>query len=253
MKKTKENIELKWENKLKEIIKKADYDFNKKCAEAKQKWAEFAERLISKYERKRNAYVNKKKLEYDRKCKNEIRKLEWKEERVYVKNKKKLNKLEFAMDILQENSKLRDTNEEWCGFCISCGQWTDWGHLQGGHRYSRWVKNICLDFRNINAQCKTCNFTTWPRGNPEMKDKTNAKYDLNLDKKYWEWTAEALYNKYVSYFHNVGNTNWDYGQGKISLDKFIEDEMDWNEQLWKWKSFYKPKNKWRDVRESEKK
>lgn len=251
MKKTKESIIAKWDKKLRDVELKEQIKLKNKKAELLQKCVSESKKLFEKCERKSKAYINKKSQEYDRKCKNEIRKLEWKEEKVYKKKEKKFNKLEFALSLVQENSKLRDSDENGVWICISCNRITNWSDFQGGHRYSRGVKWICLDFRNINGQCRSCNFATWPRGNPEVKDKTNAIYDVNLDKKYWEWTAEALHAAYVSYFHNVWGTNWDYWQHK-DLDKFIEAEIEWNERLWEAKKFYKPWKKWRELREKRK-
>ena len=104
------------------MISKANYDFDKKVWEAERKGQALTDRLVNKYERKMNAYIKKKELEYDRKCKNEIRKLEWKPERVYKKKKKSLNLVEFAMELMQENAKLRDTDISWNWICISCGK-----------------------------------------------------------------------------------------------------------------------------------
>jgi len=249
MKKTKGSIEEKWQKKLKDIEYTCQRKLKRKIEDTEAKKKAEGEYEIEKFKRKLSIYYNKKKLEYDRKCKNEIRVLEGKEKREY-KSRKKFNKLEFALALLQENSKLRDTNRDGFGYCCSCGKWIDWSHLQGGHRYSRWVKNICLDYRNVNAQCRTCNFTTWPRWDVKAKEATNMQYDAYLNHKYWAWTAEALSEKYLAYFKNVGGTNWDYWQ-IISLDKFITQEVEYNEELWATKSFYKPWKRWRELREKQ--
>ena len=39
---------------------------------------------------------------------------------MYKEKKKTLNIVEFAMELAQENSRLRDSDSEGRGFCISC-------------------------------------------------------------------------------------------------------------------------------------
>lgn len=109
MKKTKESIIKKREKKKSDLEKIEQLKLNKKNIEYREKADTEYHRLLDKAQRKARSYLSKKFLEYDRKCKNEIRKLEWKSEKVY-KKKKKLNLVEFAMQIMQENSKLRDTD-----------------------------------------------------------------------------------------------------------------------------------------------
>jgi hypothetical protein len=48
---------------------------------------------------------------------------------VYKVKKKKVNLWEFAMDIQQENVKLRDTDSDGRGFCISCDTLCSWSDL----------------------------------------------------------------------------------------------------------------------------
>ena len=58
------------------------------------------------------AYLNKKEEEYKRKCLNEIRQLQGKPKKEYKQQPITKNKLlQFALEIAQENSKLRDTDE----------------------------------------------------------------------------------------------------------------------------------------------
>ena len=235
------------------MISKANYDFDKKVWEAERKGQALTDRLVNKYERKMNAYIKKKELEYDRKCKNEIRKLEWKPERVY-KKKKSLNLVEFAMELMQENAKLRDTDISWNWICISCGKLKTRKELAWWHRYSRRIKNICLCVTNINAQCHWCNFTTWPRGDKIASDRVNAKYDENLDIKYWKWTNTQLRLTKESYFKNDYDGNWVLGTKNIKptdkdIEKYIESLIEENELRWKWKDFYSPSKKRRKIRE----
>ena len=118
--KTKEGIERKREKKKSDLEYAEKIKLKKKRFELSKKYDDELEREYAKAERKSKARINKKFLEYDRKCKNEIRKLEGKEEKVYKKKKKNLNVVEFAMEVQQENSRLRDSDSEGRGFCISC-------------------------------------------------------------------------------------------------------------------------------------
>ena len=252
--KTKDTIIAKREKKYKELKSKKEKDYENKCYQLRY-WAEIEfNRACEKYRRKYEAYLNKKKTEYDRKCKNEIRKLEWKPEKVYKKKKKSLNLVEFAMEIMQENAKLRDTDISWNWICISCGKLKTRKELAWGHRYSRRIKNICLCVTNINAQCHWCNFTTWPRGDKIASDRVNAKYDENLDIKYWKWTNTQLRLTKESYFKNDYDGNWVLGTKNIKptdkdIEKYIESLIEENELRWKWKDFYSPSKKRRKIRE----
>lgn len=224
---------------------------NKK-KELLMKYQDEAERKYSKFERKILAYIKKKEVEYDRKCKNEIRKLEGKKERVYVKKKKKLNLVEFAMQIMQENSKLRDTDISGNWICISCGKLKTRKELAWWHRWSRRIKNICLATLNINAQCHWCNFTTWPRWDKIASDRVNLIYDKNLDYKWWEWTSELLRKMKDDYCKIWYDGYWIIGDEttywtKEDLEKYIEYLIDDNEIRWKGKDFYSPSKKRRKI------
>ena len=233
------------------MISKANYDFDKKVWEAERKGQALTDRLVNKYERKMNAYINKKKLEYDRKCKNEIRKLEWKPEKVYKKKKKSLNLVEFAMELMQENARLRDSDREWKGFCISCDKLVSWGNHAWGHDFSRKVKNICLCTRNINLQCNGCNRTTWPRGDKIASERVNRKYDENLTKKYWWEYVKLLREHYEAYFKKDYDENWLIGDKLIKKDRvesylveeYIPDLIKENELRWSGKDFKGKKNR----------
>ena len=234
----KETIKRKWEKKYKEIEWGEDIRLADKKKKLRSLKEQEYERAILREEKRHDAYLKRKKLEYERKCKNEIRKLEWKEVKIY-KKKKKFNLIEFCMELQQENSKLRDTDVDWNGFCISCDKLCTWSELAGWHRHSRSIRNICLLPQNINAQCHTCNRTTWPRWNTIAKEKTNREYDINLDIKYWKWTAEQLRQLKEAYFQNPNGTNWDLD------NKYVEWLIKENEERWSSKSFYKPKKNWR--------
>ena len=194
---------------------------------------------IEKYERKKQAEVKKKEEQYRRKMLNEIRELEWKPKREYVTDWPKIKPLQFAMELAQENARLRDTDADGNGRCISCNRMCSWENLSWGHRYSRRFQHICLEIENINAQCRSCNWATWPRGDTIAKEKVNAEYDRNIDKKWGEWTADKLKQKLRKTFK--GKTE------KYDLSVKMPILISENEVLWAEKNFYKPKRKWRKI------
>lgn len=126
MKKTKEQIQLKWDKKLKDVEFGCKIKHDRKKRELLAKAESNYKRELEKYDRKLSAYINKKRTEYDRRCKNEIRVLEGKEERVYKSTAKPLNVVTFALELAQENSRLRDSDADGRGFCISCDKLKEW-------------------------------------------------------------------------------------------------------------------------------
>lgn len=76
MKKTKETIEKKRSQKLKEVEFSCKIKHDRKKRELLAKAESDYKRQLEKFDKKLSAYINKKKTEYDRRCKNEIRALE---------------------------------------------------------------------------------------------------------------------------------------------------------------------------------
>lgn len=74
--KTKTEIQVKWDKKLNDMIKSANYRFRNQFSKKAVKMEADLEKAKLKMEKKLNAYINKKTLEYKRKCANEIRKAE---------------------------------------------------------------------------------------------------------------------------------------------------------------------------------
>ena len=238
--KDKYSITRKWEAKIAELYKKADFKYAVLAQNEEKKATRNLSYALERVERKKRSYIKKKEEEYRRKCLNEIRELEWKPKKQYKSDAPKIKPIEFAMAIAQENARLRDTDENGNGTCISCSFRGWWSDFAWWHRYSRRFKWICLERENINAQCHTCNYTTWPRGDTVAKEKVNAEYDRKLDLKYWEWTAEWLKNKLVAYMHWK---NEDY-----DLDLLIPQLIEENEKLWEGKNFHAPARRWRATR-----
>lgn len=235
--KSKYTITKKWEKKIEEMRIKADLRFNVLIANKKKKFEREYSYEWEKNERKKASYIKKKEEEYKRKMLNEIREFEWKPKREYKTSWPKIKPLSFALEIAQENAKLRDTDADGNGRCISCDRWCSWSELAWGHKESRRYINICLEPENINAQCHTCNWTTWPKGDVVSKEKVNAHYAENIDKKFWGWTSDKL-KKWVRDYFQWKGIHYDL---EMKIPELIEE----NERLWETKNFYKPKRKWR--------
>jgi hypothetical protein len=76
MKKTKEFIEKKREQKFKALKDKAEYNLKLRQQDYRAKAEVDIDKKLEKYRKKTASYLARKKLEYDRKCKNEIRQSE---------------------------------------------------------------------------------------------------------------------------------------------------------------------------------
>jgi hypothetical protein len=113
MLKTKESIELKWNKKWEMLKKSTQFRYDVLLNKYRAKLDGDIEKRRLKHEKKINAYLNKKKVEYQRKMKNEIREMENRPPIVYKKRVSPVKKpLQFAMELAQENAKLRDTNAD---------------------------------------------------------------------------------------------------------------------------------------------
>ena len=223
---------------------KAQYRYEILKQNKKKDWDRRWDYELLKLDRKRDAYIRKMEEKYHRGMMNEIREIENKPPKVYKWAWPKIKPLQFAMQLAQENAKLRDTDENGKGRCISCDTLCSWEWLAWWHRFSRRFNNICLEKENINAQCHTCNFTTWPRWNPALKLKVNERYSENMDKKWGEWTSERL---------RLLTRDFAMWKGKhYDLKKVMPRLIKENEKLWKSKSkefleTHKPKRKWREI------
>lgn len=245
--KDKAKIQAKWERKIEEMKKKAEFKYWLELQKKQSQWKKDYEYLTIKINKKRDAYINKKEKEYHRRMLNEIRELEWKPTKE-VKKKKNLNLLEFAMSIQQENSKLRDTDEDWNWICCSCGTPCSWENLHWGHFHPRWVKNICLNPMNINAQCKKCNLATWPLWNMDLKMRTQEYYATTIEFKRGKDQLVSLNKLKSDYYKTWYRCDGDYWQWDIPLNKYIPILIAENDRLRSTKKF-QPKNNWRKTRE----
>ena len=113
MKKTETSIKAKWALKFLDLKKKKEKATERAIKHLTDKIDKFREYKIEKILRRQNTYLKTKEEAYRRKCLNEIRQLQGKPQRQYKQKAITKNKLlQFALDIAQENSKLRDTNAE---------------------------------------------------------------------------------------------------------------------------------------------
>ena len=236
--KTRESIEAKWKRKVEEMKIRTDHKFSilfkNKVAKAKKNLEYEREKL----DNKKGIYIKKMEERYRKKMLNEIREMEWRPKREYKTEWPKIKPLEFAMEIAQENARLRDSDADGNGYCVSCPKWCSWGEHAGGHRYSRKFKTVCLEEENINLQCHNCNWITWPKWNPVEKMRINEEYDKEIEKRFGEWTVAKLQKKVHSYFQ------WKWK--KYDLKKKIPQLIANNEKLWATKNFYAPRKKWRE-------
>ena len=111
MRKTKESIILKWQKKYEALKIRTERDNKINIMNLSQRIDKVKDYRIERLNKKKNAYLNKKYEEYKRKCANEIRELEGKPQREYKQQKwTRAKTLKFALELAQENAKLRDTD-----------------------------------------------------------------------------------------------------------------------------------------------
>lgn len=79
--------------------------------------------------------------------------------------------------------RLRDSDENGYGRCISCGKIVHWKDADAGHFVNRKHLNLRYDEMNVNLQCRSCN--RFDEGN-------SAGYTQGLIKKYGENIIEVL-------------------------------------------------------------
>lgn len=106
--------------------KKTELKYNILLRKKKEKVEANWEYEISKLERKKNSEIKKKEDMYRKKMNNEIREVEGKPKREYKSDAPKIKPLDFALRIAQENARLRDTDADGNGRCISCDKWCSW-------------------------------------------------------------------------------------------------------------------------------
>lgn len=193
-------LQMQHDKKLNDMIFREELAF-KKSLEKQGK------ELEDKLKRKLNAKINKKKTQYKKKLNNDIKKLKGLKIAPPTPKKYSLSqKFEFLLEIAQQNARLKGTNEYWYWHCISCNKLFHYKDLVGWHRYSRQIRALALEERNINAQCKKCNYITWPMGNANLKLRANTNYDKNLSLAYPQ-EAKHFAQMYWETNKNIFNLN----------------------------------------------
>ena len=82
--------------------------------------------------------------------------------------------------------RLRDSNSNGIGECITCGVQKPWKQGQCGHFISRSCNLLRYDEENTNFQCYSCNV---------MNHGEQYQYAINLDLKYGAGTATKLHKQ----------------------------------------------------------
>lgn len=102
-------------------------------------------------------------------------------------SKAKVSTLKKKLDkIFSQYVRLRDSNAEGYGDCITCSKELHWKQAHAGHFVSRRVNSLRYDELNVNMQCNYCN--TYNQGE-------QYAYSRALDMKYGKGTAEGLWKR----------------------------------------------------------
>lgn len=79
--------------------------------------------------------------------------------------------------------RLRDADKDGIIRCISCGAPVFWKKADAGHFIKRQHKALRFNEKNVNGQCKKCNW---------LEQGNDIGYAKGLDKKYGPGTADQL-------------------------------------------------------------
>lgn len=120
-------------------------------------------------------------------------------------NKKGRNAKATADRYFSQYIRLRDTNNQGYGSCISCGQLKHYDDLDCGHFINRGNMNLRFNEVNCNAQCRKCNrfdegnFVGYQEG--LIKKWGQEKYALLVASKqeirrYSKWELKAIADHY---------------------------------------------------------
>ena len=97
------------------------------------------------------------------------------------------NKLKHKLDaVFSKYVRLRDSNSDGIGRCITCGRLGHWKRMDCGHFMKRQHLATRYDEQNCNIQCKRCN---------AFEQGANEKYHKTVDQKWGEGTARKLETK----------------------------------------------------------
>lgn len=209
------NKQYKIQKKIQKEREKFEKDIQKKkefiLKSQKQQLNKLKEKIEKRWEYKIKVYENRKRKMMEKR----IRDIEWKKplkKNVVSVSKSRLK--EKLLTLIQKYVRLRDSNKQWIGRCISCWKLVHRTKADGWHYISRMYKWTAYDERNINLQCKYCNW---------MLNWNQLEYRKNLIKKIGlEQVEELEKNK---------NNKIDYSLQELydlidSYEKLIKIELD---------------------------
>jgi len=101
--------------------------------------------------------------------------------------------------IFSEYIRLRDTDENGYGRCISCGKIIHWKEGDAGHYVNRKHLSLRYDEKNVNLQCRSCN--RFSEGNA-------IGYNHGLVEKYGDGVIDYLTVKKFNCCH-LGNVEYE--------------------------------------------
>lgn len=110
------------------------------------------ERTLEKYLKDQNRRFEKLKRQIE--WKKPLKRLEKKKDEIKPLKKK-------LYELVQKYARLRDSDKHWWGRCISCWKRVRRDKADGGHYISRTNMSTAFDEKNINLQCKGCNWMLW--------------------------------------------------------------------------------------------
>ena len=119
------------------------------------------------------------------------------------KIQKRMKKLkELLDDIFSQYIRLRDSNSDGIGKCISCNKPVHWTQADNGHYINRQHMNTRYAHENCNLQCRTCNRTL--SGNiDEYKIGLIKKYGIGIHNKLNQAKHQALHLNSVDYREKI--------------------------------------------------
>ena len=98
--------------------------------------------------------------------------------------KEGISKLKAKLDkVFSQYIRLRDTDDQGWGNCVTCGKALFWKNGDAGHFISRTYLNTRFEPLNVNLQCKGCN---------GYRSGEQFTHGLVIDRKHGEGMAFAL-------------------------------------------------------------
>lgn len=149
--------------------------------------------ILKEYKPKLKKRIEKAEKKYikdlEKAKKNFQRVKEGKKEYKYKKKDKEITKSSLLKTI-QKYCRLRDSNKNWMGVCISCWKVVHYKKADGGHYISRVHNYTAFNPDNIHLQCKWCNIKMSLSTDESKRIVEN--YRKNLIKKIWLEKVEEL-------------------------------------------------------------